>query len=180
MWAVQFGTVRGDPTQSCAGWPVCMPPWLPSAPTGKRASRTTTAPTCGNTSPAWQVGTSVKENETVHHQTTLHKAVDLKNFLIPIRRMLRGLLCTTLNISSPLLKSFHLLLNLSSLLQSGLLVCSCVLMFALLACCCFYCQLQLVGWFFGRHFMWYLFTQINLTRQDIQEIPMASQFTSSN
>ena len=35
--AVQFGKVQGDPTPSWAGWPVCMPPWSPSAPTGKRA-----------------------------------------------------------------------------------------------------------------------------------------------
>lgn len=70
--AVQFGSVQGNPTQCWAGWPVCMPPWLPSAPTGKRASRTTVPPTCSATSSASQVGTSAEEKETVHRQTTLN------------------------------------------------------------------------------------------------------------
>lgn len=73
---VRDGNHRGDvwcgPTQSWSGWPVCMPPWFPSAPTGKRASRTTTPLACPATSSASQVGTSVKQEETVHHQTTIN------------------------------------------------------------------------------------------------------------
>ncbi len=62
-----------------------------------------------------------------------------------IKRMFMGLLCTTLTshrYSSPLLTFAHLPLKLGSVLESGPLVCSCVLMFALLASgCSFLCFL---------------------------------------
>lgn len=56
----------------------CCPLGCPTTPTGKRASRTTTPPTCANTSPASQVGTSVEGKETIDRQTTLHMQVVLK------------------------------------------------------------------------------------------------------